>query len=120
MRKKTAKAIKILIIYFKILKYNIIHYIKLDDEFIINLKRILEENSIFIKLDEIITFDETDEFSEIENYLENEFDNLRVFININQEKSLNLSEIDIDGFAELMNIWKEFLSNEIMIISYLI
>jgi len=31
-----------------------------------------------------------------------------------------LSEIDINGFAELMNIWKEFLSNGIMIISYLI
>ena len=31
-----------------------------------------------------------------------------------------MSEIDINGFAELMNIWKEFLSNGIMIISYLI
>ena len=118
---KTVKAIKTLIIYFKILKYNIIHYSELDDdEFIINLKRILEENSIFIELDKIITFDETDEFSEIENYLEDELAKLLVFININQEKAINLSKIDIVGFAELMNIWKEFLSNGIMIISYLI
>ena len=81
--KKPEQAINTLIIYFKILKYNIEPYIKLDDdlydeldddlddklhdEFINNLLKILTKNVIYIELNALIMIDmDTDDFFEIE------------------------------------------------------
>ena len=140
--KKPEQAINTLIIYFKILKYNIEPYIKfykldedldyeldddlddkLHDEFIKNLLKILTKNVIYIELNEIIMIDmDTDDFFEIEIISNDYYTKIHQYFEENQRKVVRMSgeEGNMVGFVNLMNIWKEFLSIGIMIISYLI
>jgi hypothetical protein len=133
-KRNSRQALQTLIIFLKILKYNIKYNEDEDndeDEYITNLIHILNNNEIYENLRKIIIIDITndiDNFDDIQDCTEAEIEALFHYFDANEKKLIEImdgvndenEEEKISIFTELMNKWKDFLNNAIMIISYLI